>query len=486
MSIISKNISSSVSLVEKFKQGMELFQIDGLPFSIEQAKLVHKDNRMQLDFSSIWNTDIHKASNQGTLPPFGFSHDGQSYYVPEHTANFFGTIQVLYPETQEFHISVGGINDCRINPSDRYFYRIVQPLDDTSWTHDIHTYAYQDGHYLSSGLLEVYLKDGIVQTYPYKRNGEKYLVTDIMYSVTISEAYDIAYTMAVSLGVIKSVIFLDEYYIIASDTDTFENIIGINYQSMRPTIHGQYHIFTSNVFSLLSTIEQNKDIHYAKRQLTTEDGKENRNLLDWLQMDTFSQLTRLLYEDARLLRTANIIIEASSQPLEHQAALYCVALETITSVVTEIKPHVYPMDYALYEKKVKPLLDKQIDDLFREGVFDERVKIIFKKRIKNELDKSVNQNKITTAFAEVGYTLSKIEEKCIEKRNPIFHGADIIKRGTLEEKTDYLFHLSLVLHKLCNILLLKLAGFKGYVINNAVLYGFSKEIDAKELALIEI
>ena len=144
------------------------------------------------------------------------------------------------------------------------------------------------------------------------------------------------------------------------------------------------------------------------------------------------------------------------------------------------------MPYQEYETKVKPHLDDVLTTLHSEGVIDETVLAIFKKRVKNDIDRETNGDKLKEPFNRMGYQRTNIDLHHINKRNIIFHGRNIVQRGTTQDKLSYMLHLCLLLHKLCSILLLKKAGYSGYIINNPVLYGCDKECKAEENVLIQI
>lgn len=57
---------------------------------------------------------------------------------------------------------------------------------------------------------------------------------------------------------------------------------------------------------------------------------------------------------------------------------------------------------------------------------------------------------------------------------------------TTEKQTNDVFYLSLMLHKLACIIILKRAGFNGYILNNPMLYNCEKAVQAGEKALLMI
>ena len=83
-------------------------------------------------------------------------------------------------------------------------------------------------------------------------------------------------------------------------------------------------------------------------------------------------------------------------------------------------------------------------------------------------------------FNAFGYILSDEDKKAIELRNYSFHGnlSHILKESTEPEWGVYA--VALRLHKLCCVLLLKAAGYKGSILNNEVILGVKEACERKE------
>lgn len=76
-------------------------------------------------------------------------------------------------------------------------------------------------------------------------------------------------------------------------------------------------------------------------------------------------------------------------------------------------------------------------------------------------------------FEKLGYTLSNEELKCIDYRNLSLHGSLPVKEN--EKELDKLFYVNLMMHKLCSVLILKLAQFDGYIINRIYILRCTKD-----------
>ena len=106
------------------------------------------------------------------------------------------------------------------------------------------------------------------------------------------------------------------------------------------------------------------------------------------------------------------------------------------------------------------------------NILDEEEKKYLKNKI-NNLNQPPNTDKLSLPFKAVGYNLSKEEIEVIKDRNKFLHGH--LNINVNETEINKLFYTSLMLHRLCCVLILKLCGFQGYIINNKAL--FAKNIN---------
>ena len=142
-----------------------------------------------------------------------------------------------------------------------------------------------------------------------------------------------------------------------------------------------------------------------------------------------------------------------------------------------------PMHNDDFKVKVLPSLLStltEIDDIPLEA------KTIYSNRLTNNLNTGANNDKLTILFDRFGYELTKYDREAIKKRNSVFHGHLSNADKPLTEQEWQMFALSLRLHKLCSILLLKASGFSGRILNNEVIYGVKEACERKEPPYISI
>lgn len=179
----------------------------------------------------------------------------------------------------------------------------------------------------------------------------------------------------------------------------------------------------------------------------------------------FNRLVNLLFNDQDYLRAAYLLIETGTLNKPSKASLAAVALETITSKIGE------KMNAAkiIEEKKVFRGLVYKLKKVLKEyqdSINKEQFSILSNKL--NAINTKPNSSKFTEAFDQLGLSLSDEELECIKSRNLFLHGnLPRNKKSNLSDQ-ELLGILANRLVMLSSILLLKLIGFEGYVIDRGM------------------
>ena len=111
-------------------------------------------------------------------------------------------------------------------------------------------------------------------------------------------------------------------------------------------------------------------------------------------------------------------------------------------------------------------------ELCQQQVITEAEKKDIDKKI-NSMNNAFNSEKLSALLEHYRYPLRKFDELTLFLRNLLLHGNisyDLIKNRKPE---DYLFELSINLHKLCCANALLMSGYEGYIVNNRKYYGFA-------------
>lgn len=250
---------------------------------------------------------------------------------------------------------------------------------------------------------------------------------------------------------------------ISSIDSTFQSVEGIWVEIEKPAVISNRRSLDIRTFRTTINDEQLKDYESINKLITPE---------------LFSALCEMLYKDEKLLRVAELIISGMEidDPLQ-QGALYSVALETLTSVLSDkgdkgLKPIV---DDALSSALIADL-NKTLSD--HKGNIAEEGFNILQKKI-GTLNNPTNQDKLVRTFEVLGISLSEKDKKTIGKRNDYLHGRSPLKSKLIFE----LNQISLRLHSLIVCLILKHAGYTGHIINLDIHSYYKDEQKAIEVSL---
>lgn len=420
-----------------------------------------------------------------TLNELHITLGGQQYVA--NTGDFY--IESSKDDLGEHNRFMGRIRISRltsitfVNNSDKAYFRYLIPIGSVDWYHDIHTYPAYIKNGWTSGLIELTDGETMLHAYPYNDGGKKYMVVESLTTTTNSKMAEYVYSVALTLGFITGTIHLGKCYEFSSSEADFKANVSMAYHTMRHSSETGMRIFTTNMYYVREVLKSEKVVLSDKEPLFNEKGELQEHLQDWLQQDFIQTLFSLIHNDEKIARAVVTIIESANFPLEYQASVRAIVLETLAHSVAGPKPI---SDESLW-KQIMTDLDAVVTkyvNIDTEGpqISSESLTIL-KKRIAT-MNNPTNADSLAQPLKDAGYTITQNDIDALKMRNTFLHGG--IVKGCLEEQTGEIFYLSLMLHKLACIIILKRAGFSGYILNNPVLFNCAKAVDAGERVLLWI
>ena len=195
------------------------------------------------------------------------------------------------------------------------------------------------------------------------------------------------------------------------------------------------------------------------------------------------RLFALIHGDAKVARAVVTIIESANFPLEYQASVRAIVFETLAHSVPGPKP--IPDDdlWNLMKTDLEVVVAKYVNNESGEQQISDEGLTILGKKI-NTMNNPTNADSLARPLEEAGYDLKPSDKDALKMRNTFLHGG--LVKGSVDKQTNEIFYLSLMLHKLACIIILKRANFSGYILNNPVLFNCEKAVMAGENALIMI
>jgi len=454
------------------------------PFEASNISLQHEGKKMSMVFDAKNDRRLYDAYT-GRLPDLSIGNGDIRIDIPkEHV--WFNSPLTFLTGAKQMRMMVNGLHTSDFDELKDTYLRVFQPIEKFDLYHDIHTFGYAEGKTMWTGRMEIDLNGLIVDVFPYDYNRQQYIVFESKSLISAGEFSNKIFSICVALGLLTKKVWMDEAITVEYEDENFDKPTSFRYQALRPTISAAYNIFSTNVYSLEESLINLDNTKYAAEMLKTENGEINTSMIDWLQPDFISSLCSLIDSHDSLRRAVIMLMEGSTFPLEYQTSMYCVALETITSYIKKrggIKDKT-PIPNDIFKKRIASEINKVLDALESDcSNLRDNIGIIRKKI--NSLNAPTNQDKLSLPFEMVGYKLTNKETEAIKNRNRFLHGS-IPLSDNHEDDLELLFQTSIILHKLCCILILKEANFSGYILNNPVLYGFKYACEDKEPPIIEL
>lgn len=458
------------------------YQMRGLPFAERASTLTLNVRSLRLDFK-IKTKDALNLSNVVRFNDFLIQNKNNSkcFIVSKKNHYLNSTINTLGTDEENCScsINISHLMEEMWVKEGKYFYRFVFPIERDYWTHDINTLTYHTDRLWSRGLIPIKFPEGVLHTYPIHGSNSHYIVVDSLFACTYDDMQKYIYAISLSLGLATSIITFDYAYVFAGNDALFDKDILCGFAEMRPTIKGQYKFFTTNMYSLREMLKDN-NVKYASGQFYDEKGIFLAHLQDWIQLDEFERIVLMLYNNEELARAVLILIESSTMSLDYEGAMCAVALETICSAMYKPKQKTL-MKNEDWKRNVVPKFENLIQSLIDSNTISEMHADIIRRKL-NGLNMDTNADKLSKPFECIGYNLTESDKKNIAKRNRFLHGN--IVGHTHQESFDEILYTCMEIQKLCAVLLFRNAGFKGLIVNNAVLMGLKRAVDEQEPVLI--
>lgn len=476
-----KNVDESLRLIHSLqKQEVKVVEFEGISDVDTMIRL--DDGVIHIDYSLPVTKESWDLIQ--SLSSMHIEIDGKQYVAE--TGDF-------YIESTKDNLGEGGrfAGKIRINQltgsnflkSEEAYFRCMIPIGSVDWNRDIHTFAAFFRNSWTSGLIELNNGDTLLHVYPCSDGDKKYMVVESLSHTTMKQMLDNVYFVSLTLGFITGKIHLGKCYLFSSSEPEYGENVELAYHTMRPSSETSMRIFTTNMYYIREALKAGKVILQDKSPLYDTEGKFQDHLQDWIQPDILQSLFSLIHNDEKISRAVVTIIESANFPLEYQAGVRAIVLETLARSVTVPKP--ISDDGLWYELKngmeevVKRYTNNEVGE---QQISDESLNVLRKKI--NSMNNPTNADSLARPFEEAGYELSSNDKDALKMRNTFLHGG--LVKGSVETQTSELFYLSLMLHKLACIIILKKAGFKGYILNNPILFNCKKAVDAGEKVLIMI
>lgn len=400
---------------------------------------------------------------------------------------------ISYDEDFKHKVFAGGISSfstCKnTSDLDNKFHRCIIPIGEKEAfnIHDFQRHYFVTPNKKSPNYILLNIAGETYHLFNYKLGTDFYLIIDSLQQSTLIQFQKKCFNALLALGFIKGDLIHDECFIATFADDKMDVPENILYHSMRATVKTNQATFTTNPFSVNHDIDFERD---EKGMLKKEIHDKLYEDMYHFSADVFSKLASLFFEKEKLQRAVLIFIQSHIASLEIKIPNYYVAVEAITGHIAS--------EVATEKKSLSPIKDtklandliNQITELAKTAKSEKDLKDdefnleILLKNI-NKLNAPPNADKLSESFTHIGYTLSKEQKDILKDRNRFLHGSFLKTIGDDAEFREGL-HTALRLQFMIAVLVYKLAGFTGKIINYAELWSHITEKKLGEERLVKI
>lgn len=467
---------------------MENCTVEGV-IGVPAANKLHVNpGHLDLEFDATI-TDIPISSAMENLPRLELKTSSATYRTPPYGAFFEGNIIMDVHLVQHFDIRFNKLTQTTVEKGQNYFWRFVYPINSNEWFLKVKGQNYADdfGAFHFINLVVADLGGHKVNIYSSNVDNNHWMIVESTELITYEEMDHRVMCVTNALTFVLGKRYGDYCFHVASNKRDFSEVVGVEALSLRNSKNCPFKILDPQKNLIVEWLRQYDYQKYALDEIESNPGEGVRWYYEdesIVTVDAFSKITQLCFVSNDMLLAISMLNDGSLMNIEYQEPFFHVTLETITTFLLKdenVLPPVVPQKR--YNEEVVPLLQTTLDriDWLTEGA-----RCILKRRITNNLNIAPNSNKLEACFLKYGYTLTKADKEAISKRNSTFHGHISSEKKPLWTQQDVMLAMSLRLHKLCSILLLKAAGFSGKIINNEVLFGIKEACERKEPVYIDI
>lgn len=338
---------------------------------------------------------------------------------------------------------------------------------------------------LRTGLLVLEINQKQFHLFEVKYGEKDYLVIDCIEKYSLTEFQNCCQTILLTYAFLSGDYHSEEGYYIGFDDASIEVPKHILFHTFSDSHYNLNAAFTTNAYFGLDLENIKRD---EKGFIDEETRKEQFKDIMFFPSSVFNRICQIAIDNEKIFRSLLLLIYNQASTLEMKIPIQYVAIEALTGVIvkkgnSELKP--------IPENELANKLISELKNITETFLKDNKIQIedndlippLFKRL--NSLNAPTNTDKLSKPFAEVGYTITDEEKKIIKLRDTFLHGS-IKSFGTLDDDFKGLFYISLKLHFLICILLLKNAGFEGRIINYPKLYEYITEKYLEEEVLRKI
>lgn len=452
-------------LIEKAEKGF-VFQTDSaIPKGIQRHKeLQVSGNKLQL--------------NEGVEDTKLFI-EGKHFFLNDINYDFENNLKLLSG-------TINSIGNASLEDFTEKHLRLIIPIcKKMRIINDYQCKGFVVDYKLKTGLLVLEINKKPFHLFELKYGEKDYLVIDCVEKYTLAEFQNCCQTILLTYAFLSGDYHSDEGYYLGFDDALLEKPKQVLFHTFSDSHYNLNAAFTTNAYFGIDLENIKRD---EKGFIDEETRKEQFKDIMFFPSSVFNNICQIAIDNEKIFRSLLLLIFNQASTLEMKIPIQYVAIEALTGAIvkkgnSELKP--------IPENELANKLISELKNITETFLKNNKIQIenndlippLFKRL--DYLNAPTNTDKLSKPFAEVGYIITDEEKKIIKLRDTFLHGS-IKSFGTLDDDFKGLFFISLKLHFLICILLLKNAGFEGRIINYPKLYEYITEKYLEEEVLRKI
>jgi hypothetical protein len=363
----------------------------------------------------------------------------------------------------------------------RKYHRMMIPLKKKYYWHHVLSDSLRsysaDDNYIRRSLLTVTVGKNSFHIYTWENKDEKahFLCIDGVNKATRNIFENICWSILVTVGYMTGNLIQDEAFVFSYDDKNMEDKFFSAYTVKRDSIKAIYKPIDSNPYGWETINQKMGDFYYSRL----------------IQMNSaqLSALCELVHHDKDIKAIILLIQESMSRSLMIMPAGLSIAIEGLASY---FQKYFDSASIPMVERSLSRQIKKRLKETLKEFKTEELSGCynVLENRI-NELTSPTNRDKLKAPFSILKIPLTALDEEVLMYRNDFLHG-NINLTPSSDKRKGYSmdsFEISMRLYTLINMIIVRLVGFEGYVLNHVRLQqkGIGKKINEEPFrSVVEI
>lgn len=450
MSVIFKYISNEINFIEDLSRTRKVRVVNGRKFSPKSGylkKIKPKGFVLDIASSNYWRLNVGDSIT-ANIASANLDFKITSAYVWS-----VGSSITRIKNTHSSKIHICSFQSKSFPNERAYYFRTIIPVKTNLTFYNIITQQSftHDGARHTRGLIKLEIDSKSFHVFIVEFYKKKYLVLDCLHKLTAEDFSELSWSILVSLGYLTGHLIQDEEYTFCYRNKLLKGFSNFEYSQRRDTIKSFYTPINSNAYSWIKEDRRIAKEYYGK--ITEIDSTQ------------LSKLCKIVHAEIDVKAIILLITESISRSMLLMPAGLSVALEGLSEYFASKNAG-----------KIMPIKNAKLANEFRKdlAIILEKYKAIenfngykiMQIKIAN-INSPTSREKLKAPFTVLNIPLTEIDEEILEYRNDFLHGNINLKsrKGKKLYSMDS-FEISMRLLTLLNMVIMKMIGYKGYIINH--------------------